>query len=113
MDPHEKKTRRPILKPAAFSLTILLALACSTTNGRGARREGNVVAVVDVTVVPMDSERSLPHHTVLMRDGVISEVAPGVSTVVETPEEAIFTRAELDSVRVQRSRDHRARNHAR
>ncbi|MGH7508511.1 MAG: amidohydrolase family protein [Gemmatimonadales bacterium] len=63
-------------------LTILLAVACSTTNGRGVPGEGKAVAVVDVTVVPMDSERSLPHHTVLIREGVISEVAPAASISV-------------------------------
>lgn len=34
------------------------------------------VAFVNVTVVPMDLERVLPHHTVIIEDGVITRVGP-------------------------------------
>ena len=40
------------------------------------------VAVVDVTVIPMDREQTLPHQTVLVRDGRISVVGPAASTKV-------------------------------
>jgi cytosine/adenosine deaminase-related metal-dependent hydrolase len=43
----------------------------------------SVVAFVDVTVIPMDRERSLPHSTVLVRDGRI--VAVGPSKEVRVP----------------------------
>ena len=36
----------------------------------------SVVAFVDVTVIPMDRERSLPHSTVVVRDGRIVSVGP-------------------------------------
>jgi imidazolonepropionase-like amidohydrolase len=38
-----------------------------------------VTAFVDVTVVPMDAERVLPHHTVLVRDGRIAAVGEDVA----------------------------------
>lgn len=34
------------------------------------------VAFVGVTVIPMDSEKALPNQTVIVRDGLITEVAP-------------------------------------
>jgi hypothetical protein len=40
----------------------------------------NAVAFVDVTVIPMDSERVLERHTVLVEDGRISAVAPSGET---------------------------------
>ena len=55
------------LSPSLSSAAILPA-ACTT--------------FVDVTVVPMDRERLLPHTTVLVRDGRISEVMPAASAVV-------------------------------
>lgn len=67
---------------AALALTILCAAACSTTNGRDVRGDENIVAVVDVTVVPMDSNRTLAHHTVVMHDGVIRAVGPAASITV-------------------------------
>ncbi len=36
----------------------------------------SIVAFVDVTVIPMDRERSLPHRTVLVRGGKILRVGP-------------------------------------
>ena len=34
------------------------------------------LAIVDTTVVPMDGERSLPHHTLLVADGLIVALGP-------------------------------------
>ena len=46
-----------------------LALACNDiVNSRPA------AAFVDVTVVPMDSERVLEHQTIVVRDGRIAEI---------------------------------------
>ena len=39
-------------------------------------RADSVVAIVDVTVVPMDRERSLPGQTVVVRDGKIAQIGP-------------------------------------
>ena len=47
----------------------------------------SVVAFVDVTVIPMDRERSLPHSTVLVQGGRILKVGPALQVAV--PEGAI------------------------
>ena len=41
-----------------------------------------VVAFVDVTVVPMDAERVIPHQTVIVREGRIWQMGPSASTPV-------------------------------
>jgi imidazolonepropionase-like amidohydrolase len=61
-------------------LTALGAPACSPPAERDAVPE--VAAVVNVTVVAMNTERALPHHTVLIRDGIIAEVAPAAAVTV-------------------------------
>jgi hypothetical protein len=43
---------------------------------RGAIPPDTVTALVDVTVVPMDAERTLTNHTVVVRNGVIEAVGP-------------------------------------
>ena len=54
-----------ILVRRAFPLLLLpLPLAAQTT------------AFIDVAVVPMTSERTLEHHTVIVRDGHIAEIGP-------------------------------------
>ena len=47
---------------------------------------GSVTAFVDVTVLPMDSERMLEHQTVVVRDGIIKMV--GSSDQIEVPHDA-------------------------
>ena len=37
------------------------------------------IAIVDVTVIPMDAERVLEHQTVLIRDGKISSIGPSLA----------------------------------
>ncbi len=59
----------------AICLPLLLCATPAATD--------SVVAFVDVTVIPMDRERSLPHSTVLVRDGRI--VAVGPSKEVRVP----------------------------
>ncbi len=43
----------------------------------------DVVAIVDATIVPMDSERVLPSQTIVMRDGLITEI--GSRGAIEVP----------------------------
>ncbi len=65
---------------AAFALA-----ACAMAPFTAAGQEGSsagVTAFVDVTVVPMDTERSLPGHTVLVRGDRIVEVGPASSVQV-------------------------------
>jgi hypothetical protein len=67
---------------------LLLALAASVVSAQAPRApspapdSAGTVAVVDVTVVPMDRERTLPRHTVVVRDGRIVAVGPTRSTRV-------------------------------
>jgi imidazolonepropionase-like amidohydrolase len=60
---------------------------CATSPARGQTqgREGadsRVLAFVGVSVVPMDRERVLENHTVIVRDGRITEVGPAGKTQV-------------------------------
>ncbi len=71
--------------------TLLVALSAGATSARStgtefspaALQEGGVTAFVDVTVVPMDEERVLADHTVVVRGGRI--VAMGPTSKVEIP----------------------------
>src|SRR5436190_964129 len=45
-------------------------------------RESQTIAFVDVTVVPMDTERTVPHQTVLVRDGRIAAMGPAAEVAV-------------------------------
>jgi imidazolonepropionase-like amidohydrolase len=58
-------------------LTSLLLIASSVAQSPVAHAP---VAFVDVTVIPMDRERVLDHHTVVVRDGRIAEVGPSATT---------------------------------
>lgn len=42
----------------------------------------NAVAFVGITVVPMDRERNLPDHTVVVRDGIIDQIGPAGEVAV-------------------------------
>jgi len=68
-------------------LAALFSTAC-TEREEASPRGGTVdaVAFVDVTVIPMDSERVLTGHTVLVEDGRISAVGP--SGDIDIPEGA-------------------------
>ncbi|HEX6909322.1 MAG TPA: amidohydrolase family protein [Longimicrobium sp.] len=66
-----------VLAAAAFLLGAALpSAACAQPGG------GEVTAFVDVTVIPMDTERSLPGHTVVVRGDRIVAVGPGASVAV-------------------------------
>ena len=62
---------------AATLIATLLAPAC------GAPADGQAIAFVNVTVVPMDQERILENHTVLVEDGLITWLGP--ADAVELP----------------------------
>ena len=55
----------------AIVLFIILLLA---TMALGQRKTPEIVAFIDVNVIPMDKERMLPHQTVIVRDGLIVEI---------------------------------------
>lgn len=64
-------------------LILILAEGCSGAGDATAAARDQGLAVVDVTVIPMDSNRLLPGHTVIIRNGVIAELGP--TTVVRVP----------------------------
>lgn len=70
------------MQQVALILTTLLAGACAAWGAARESVQESVVAVVDVTVVPMDIERALPHHTVLIREGAIISVSPAASAII-------------------------------
>jgi imidazolonepropionase-like amidohydrolase len=67
---------------------VVLAGACSSTGGASAPGAASV-AVVNVTVIPMDAPRLLPHHTVLIRAGRITAVVPSASADIPLDAERI------------------------
>lgn len=81
--------RRPVLLTAAFALW-----ACGTDGGTAQRDSTTLsqVAFVNVAVVPMDEERVLPGHTVLVEADRIVAIGPAES--VEIPEAAVLVDGE-------------------
>jgi imidazolonepropionase-like amidohydrolase len=71
------------MKAVCLVSIILCAAACGLAGDAGGSEADNVAAVIDVTVIPMDSERHLLHQTVVIRDGLIAELGP--SGAVEVP----------------------------
>ena len=66
-----------VLSAAALLLGAALpSAACAQPGG------GEVTAFVDVTVIPMDTERALPGHTVVVRGDRIVAVGPSASVAV-------------------------------
>lgn len=67
---------RSILPTLLAAISLLLSVpACAQTKRQ-------VYAITDVTVVPMDRERLLRRHTVIVRDGRIAAVGPARSTQI-------------------------------
>jgi len=62
-------------------LVLSLALALAAFAAR-ADEPGKAAAFVDVTVVPMDEARTLPHQTVLVENGAITAIGPVASVTV-------------------------------
>jgi imidazolonepropionase-like amidohydrolase len=67
-------------------VSTVIRTACGGAVGDIGSGADTVVAVVDVTVIPMDSERSLAHQTVIVRDGLIAIVGPAAA--VQVPADA-------------------------
>ena len=64
-----------------IALKLLLALLAGLTlPGELTAQSQDAYAFTDVTVIPMDTERALPGHTVVVRDGVITQVGPTETT---------------------------------
>jgi hypothetical protein len=71
-----------MLKHIVAMLSAAGLLAASPVLGQG--QAPRTYAITNVTVVPMDSERSVPGQTVIVRDGRISAIGPAGSTDVPT-----------------------------
>ena len=80
--------KKPDFGKWTMSLTItsallaLAALACAPEPTVPATVPGAELAIVSATVLPMDSERVLPDHTVLVKDGRIAAVLPADEVTV-------------------------------
>jgi len=59
-----------------YLLAALVLVSCVNRNEPGRPAAAPVLALVDVNVVPMDSDRVLAAQTVIVRDGAIAEVGP-------------------------------------
>lgn len=71
----------------AFVLFFAVFVAGNASEEAGAAFAAQQTAIVGVTVIPMDRERTLPDHTVLLRDGRIASVAPaGEASIPEGAE---------------------------
>ena len=68
--------------PLAVAVPLILACGRSPPNVS----DTTAAAFVDVTVVPMDSERILPHQTVVIRERRIAEIGP--ASRVRAPRDA-------------------------
>jgi len=64
-------------------LILTLAMACTSSTGDDARPPDPGIAFTHVNVVPMDGERTLTDHTVIVHDGVIAAV--GHSDALDVP----------------------------
>src|SRR6185503_6147972 len=65
---------------------ILFLILTLTASARAQTTTSPAVAFVDVSVIPMDKERVLPHQTVVVRNGVIAEI--GDSKRIKIPKDA-------------------------
>lgn len=76
------------MKAVCLISMTLWAAACGVA-GHSGDSETFVTAIIDVTVIPMDSERHLLHQTVVIRDGLIAEMGPTGSVPVPAGAERI------------------------
>jgi imidazolonepropionase-like amidohydrolase len=74
------------MKALCLLSIILCAAACGVAGDAGGSETISVTAIIDVTVIPMDSERHLLNQTVVIRDGLIAELGP--SGAIEVPASA-------------------------
>jgi sugar phosphate isomerase/epimerase len=66
----------------AFAVAVLAGCGAAKVTPTAERAERGEMAIVDVTVVPMDSERELPHETVVVRGDRIVAMGPVGETKV-------------------------------
>lgn len=75
-----RRSLAPFGAPLLALLCAAVVAACGATpeNAPDAAEAGSadVIAFVGANVIPMDEERVLSNHTVLVRDGVIAEIGP-------------------------------------
>ena len=57
-----------------LTITLILIMSLAGSVSAQARTTPNVVAFIDVNVIPMDRERMLEHQTVIVRNGIIEEI---------------------------------------
>jgi imidazolonepropionase-like amidohydrolase len=74
------------LAPASLLLALFVPLGASTASAQSPPPPA-IVAFVDVSLVPMDAERVLPHRVVVVEEGVV--VAVGPLGEVEVPHDAV------------------------
>ena len=72
------------MKALCLLLIVLSAVACSIADSASSSETVPVVAVTDVTVIPMDSERLLHRQTVILRDALIADIGPAATVRVPT-----------------------------
>lgn len=77
------------MKALCLVLTLLFVDACSGSGSAGDLQIDRDLAVVDVTVIPMDSDRVVPHQTVIVRDGLIGELGPSATVKIPAGAERI------------------------
>jgi len=84
--------RRRLQNPSFLVVAIAALVGCTPTEAEQAadmpalQSAESVVAFVGVTVIPMDSERILENHTVIVADDRIAAIGPAATT--EAPAEA-------------------------
>ncbi len=81
------KSMRPMIASLRALLTVLSAFAILMLLPGSADAQNASFAITNVTVLPMNEERVLENHTVIVRDGVIVQVAP--SEQVTVPDDAV------------------------
>ena len=72
---------------AVFAAALVLSIPARSQSAQEAAANRNVTAFRDISVIPMDTERVLPHQTVLVRNGKIVDLGPAGS--VHTPSGSI------------------------
>jgi imidazolonepropionase-like amidohydrolase len=69
---------------AGLLALVIVAMLCPAfapgAGGQGGARANQAIAFVNVNIIPMDRERVLRDHTVIVRDGRIIEVGPAEKT---------------------------------
>lgn len=74
---------RGFFLPVVLLISLAAPLGCSQCrNVEAGARGGEVVAFTGVNVIPMDAERVLEKHTVIVRDGVITQMGPSASVEI-------------------------------